>query len=205
LAHAPPKTANLSVIRSIVNAYEDLADAQVRRAAKALKAFQRQIAKKAMRLFHDVGRVGVFVSYSHQDERWCREVQAALADLHNAEQIAYFDDTGLAAGEDWARKITRSIDTASIAVLLVSEHFLQSRFIIERELPRIHDRYRRSNLEMIPVLVDGEIPETLWIRDLQFLKTAHGPLATANLQSREQAMAELAARVGKTSCSGTAK
>jgi len=189
---------NLSMIRSIVNAYEELPEeAQIHDPLEALQEFPRQIAENAKRFFDGLGRVGVFVSYSHHDSAWRREIQAALAGLHDREQIAYFDDTGLEAGDNWSRKIKRSIDTATVAVLLVSDSFLQSEFIREHELPRIEELSRRRKLGVIPVWITGHIPDSSWIGALQLLSAAEGPLAKASPSSVQQAMKALEVRVKK--------
>ena len=191
---------NLSIISSVVSAYEELPDeAHIRDATAALQTFPRQIAQNAGRLFEGIGRVGVFVSYSHLDSPWRTKVQAALAGLLSQEQIAYFDDTGLEAGENWFRKIVRSIDTANVAVLLISDHFMKSDFILKHELPKIEELHQRRKLGVIPVWVSGEIPDSWWMSNLQFHKTAEGPLERATSSSLSQAMDELVQRVKEIS------
>lgn len=79
----------------------------------------------------------VFVSYSHKDKDWLEKFSAVLApDIRNG-RVDYWDDRKLQPGDPWYAKILEGIDTARVAVLLVSPNFLASQFIMEEELPRV--------------------------------------------------------------------
>ena len=57
-------------------------------------------------------------------------------------------------GDEYKRRIASEIDKAQIALLMVSQHFLNSEFIETFELPRIAARAERKELVVIPVLVE---------------------------------------------------
>ncbi len=79
----------------------------------------------------------VFVSYSHRDNDWLDKVRTVLdPDIRNG-RIQYFDDREVEPGDSWYQEIVDAIDKAKVAVLLVSPHFLASKFIVDYELPRI--------------------------------------------------------------------
>jgi tetratricopeptide (TPR) repeat protein len=82
-------------------------------------------------------RTRVFVSYSHKDKPWLEKFNNVIApDIRN-NRIDYWDDHDLKPGDPWYEKILEMINSAKVAVLLVSPNFLASRFIMEEELPRI--------------------------------------------------------------------
>jgi tetratricopeptide (TPR) repeat protein len=79
----------------------------------------------------------VFVSYSHLDNEWLNKLREFLnPDIRNG-RIDYRDDRNLEPGDDWYKLLVEYIAHARVAVLLVSPHFLTSRFIMEKELPLI--------------------------------------------------------------------
>jgi tetratricopeptide (TPR) repeat protein len=82
-------------------------------------------------------RTHVFVSYSHLDQEWLVKLRDVFApDIRN-DRISYWDDRDIKPGNPWYEDIGKAIDHARVALLLVSSHFLASRFIMEEELPRI--------------------------------------------------------------------
>lgn len=185
--------ANLTVIRNIVAAYEDVVeDAQVRRMSAALEGFRRQIKERALNMFQQMGRSSIFVSYSHKDAQWLKQIQQALAGLRTQERVVYFDDTDLKPSETWFRKIIESIDTASIAVLLISDDFLESNFIATHELPRVKRLWQLHKLKVVPVWVNGKMPSAAWMKNIQFVKAGPaGPLAKADEAGQQAGMKEL--------------
>ena len=113
-----------------------------------------------------VAPLRVFISYSHADKRWKDRL---VADLHALPgKIEVWEDTRIDAGSEWNPEIEHEIDRADIAVLLVSDHFLQSQFILEHEVPRLLERKEKQGLRVMPLVVDGEwkgVPP--WLAELQ--------------------------------------
>src|SRR5689334_24563931 len=79
----------------------------------------------------------VFISYSHRDVKWLERLLQHVRPLVRESQIQVFSDREIKVGADWHREIKAALDTASIAVLLISVHFLASDFIMNEELPRL--------------------------------------------------------------------
>ena len=55
--------------------------------------------------------------------------------------------------DEWEQRIFEQLDKADIAVLLITQDFLISPFIKNKELPWIRERYERNELFVLPVLV----------------------------------------------------
>jgi hypothetical protein len=68
--------------------------------------------------------------------------------------VVFWYDKELVASEVFTRRIQEEIDKADIAVLIVSQPFLNSEFIEKFELPRIRARAERRELAVVPVLVE---------------------------------------------------
>src|SRR2546430_17081777 len=74
-------------------------------------------------------RTRVFISYSHADRRFLDRLHVFLKGLEHQGRVDWWDDTRLTPGSDWREKIREAIDTARVAVLLVSADFFASDFI----------------------------------------------------------------------------
>lgn len=85
----------------------------------------------------------IFVSYSHADEKWRKRFEIISRPLGRSEGIRFWSDRDLKAGE-WEPQIERAMRGAVAAILLVSDNFLASDYIIEKELPfllRVRDTW----------------------------------------------------------------
>jgi len=108
----------------------------------------------------------VFISYSHADRRWKERLVTDLRALPG--QIDVWEDDRIEAGSEWNPEIEKAIEQADIAVLLVSEAFFKSPFILEQEVPRLLERRKLNGLRVMPLIVSGEwkgVPP--WLAELQ--------------------------------------
>lgn len=77
----------------------------------------------------------VFISYSHKDTPWLDKLKLFLKPLEDRELIRVWDDTEIHPGADWLADIRRALETARVAVFLVTQNFLASPFIRNEEMP----------------------------------------------------------------------
>jgi len=133
----------------------------------------------------------VFVSYSHEDSRWFEEdslIPWLARSLRRDNVEIWYDRQGLQAGDDFRRRIEEEIDTADLALVMISQGFLTSEFIEEVELPRIRGRAARGELAVIPVLVEPcEWEQIAFIASLQMLPGEPTPLIDYIESDREWA------------------
>jgi hypothetical protein len=95
----------------------------------------------------------VFVSYSHVDERWLQRILVHLRPLQKAGVIDVWSDKMLHPGDDWKTKIEQALESASVAVLLVSADFLASEFVVENELPPLLRAAKTNGTTILSVIV----------------------------------------------------
>jgi hypothetical protein len=81
----------------------------------------------------------VFISYSHKDAKWLEKLKQFLRPLEDQELIRVWDDTEIRAGADWLGDIRKALESARVAVFLITQNFLDSPFIKEHELPKLID------------------------------------------------------------------
>ena len=95
----------------------------------------------------------IFVSYSHQDPKALQQLLRFLEPLGREGLITNWTDKQIRPGEDWHAKIDEVLATATVAVLLVSQDFLNSDFIFGTELPRILARADAGEATVLAVFL----------------------------------------------------
>jgi hypothetical protein len=113
----------------------------------------------------------VFISYSHENDIWLQEWLDKKQTERNPryllglwertvrnQQVAFWydrdEESGLRGGDRWQTRILEEIDRADVAVLLVTQDFIVSSFIRDVELPRMLERAKHGDLEILPILLE---------------------------------------------------
>jgi hypothetical protein len=76
----------------------------------------------------------IFVSYSHADDAWRKRFETVSKPLSRAESMVFWSDKNIRIGE-WEKQIESAMKGAVAAVLLVSDNFVASDYIVDKELP----------------------------------------------------------------------
>lgn len=95
----------------------------------------------------------IFISYSHKDVAWRDHLATHLRALQLQDSLTFWTDEDIGMGEDWLEKIQDAMNTASVAVMLVSPDFLASGFIIREEVRRLLERREQDQMPVFPILV----------------------------------------------------
>jgi tetratricopeptide (TPR) repeat protein len=119
------------------------------------------------------GRRKVFVSYSHQDTEWLKRLQVHLRNLERRGLVELWDDTRIRPGADWRRDIRDALDSASVAILLISADFIASDFIAENELPPLLAAAENRGLTILPLILSPSLFEE--IESLARFQTVNPP------------------------------
>jgi|WetSurMetagenome_2_1015567.scaffolds.fasta_scaffold01787_7 hypothetical protein len=97
----------------------------------------------------------LFISYAHEDEDWRRLIESHLKVLTfgGLANLEVWSDTKLESGSDWKAALEEKMEAAGVAILIVTQFFISSDFILREELPYLLQR-REANqkLTIIPVL-----------------------------------------------------
>ena len=146
----------------------------------------------------------VYISYANEDQRHldqCRSALAPLVDDGITEMLSL--DEKIQPGQRWQQEIEKLIDAADVAILLVSQSYFNSTYVMESELPallrRLLDRRR-----VIPVLVEPTELIAVHYRDerhtehkldldeIGFLGGLRDPLSSLSEEDQAKRWAELA-------------
>lgn len=113
----------------------------------------------------------VFISYSHRDEAWKDRLVPQLQALEMAGlDMKVWHDRKIDGGDKWYPEIQAAIDSAAVAVLLISPDFLASPFCVKEEVPALIRRQEQGGMLLIPVLVRAcPWKAHRWLRERQMI------------------------------------
>lgn len=140
----------------------------------------------------------VFISYSHKDEEWKNRLKTQLAVLENQGLLSVWDDRQIAGGDDWYPAIQQAIESANIAILLISADFLSSKFILGKEVPPLLERRKKEGLWVIPLILKPCPWQTVdWLSKIQGRPLDNKPLSGFDEHNQEYHLSELALEINK--------
>ncbi len=140
----------------------------------------------------------VFISYSHKDEAWKDHLKTHLAVLEHQNLLSIWDDRQIAAGDDWYPEIEQAIESAQIAILLISADFLSSKFILGKEIPPLLERRREKDLRIIPLILKPCSWQTVsWLTKIQGRPIDNKPLSGFDEHNRDHHLSQLALEINE--------
>jgi hypothetical protein len=95
----------------------------------------------------------IFISYSHQNERFREELETHLKPYLRSGTITAWSDRQIEAGSKWFDEIKAALARTSVAVMLVSPDFLASDFIHEHELGPFLKEAEAGGVRILWVLI----------------------------------------------------
>jgi hypothetical protein len=141
-----------------------------------------------------VKRKDVFISYSHADKEYLDRLLVHLKPLEREGLINSWDDTRIEAGQNWQDEIQKALNSAGIAILLVSADYLASDFIINNELPPLLEAAKERGTKIIPVIVKpSRFAQEKNLSRFQAINDPENPLIKMEEDERE----ELYVKVGE--------
>ena len=112
----------------------------------------------------------VFISYSHEDEKWKNRLHSHLGVLEKVGQITIWDDQKIDTEGKYFDIIKNIIYQAAVAVCLISSDYLSSDFRIKEEIPALFSRREKEGMTIIPVLLRPCLWEAVsWLNKPQML------------------------------------
>jgi formylglycine-generating enzyme required for sulfatase activity len=88
--------------------------------------------------------------------------------LKQQDLLDYWTDIEIGIGDTWFQKIQEAMNTATVAIMLISAHFLTSTFIRREEIKRLLERRAEENLPIFPILVlPCDFEAVPWLAELQ--------------------------------------
>jgi len=97
--------------------------------------------------------IPLFVSYSHTDEIFRDEFRGALTPYERTRILNVWDDTCIVPGQNWEDEILAKLTTAKIVVLLLSNDFIGSDYIFQKEMQIARERDKAGECAIVPIVV----------------------------------------------------
>jgi len=98
-------------------------------------------------------QLSVFISYSHEDEKYRHELDRHLAFLRRSSQLSTWHDRMLKPGDEWEQCIAEQLELADIILLLVSPDFASSDYCWSVETKRALERHEQGGTVVVPILI----------------------------------------------------
>jgi class 3 adenylate cyclase len=133
----------------------------------------------------------VFVSYSHQDKDWLTLLRKHLSPYVQVGSVTIWDDTTIGVGDNWRDTIGQALQSACVAVLLVSPDFLASDFIQRNELPPLLTAAQRKGLKIVWLPIVASSYEETPIGQLQAAFSPATPLDTMPPPQQHQTLVKV--------------
>ena len=116
--------------------------------------------------------VRVFVSYSRKDQRYLADdsLLGFLKGLSAEAGVEFWTDERITAGSLWNDEIRTRLEQSDIALVLVSQPFLDSPFCTQTEIESFLDSCRKRGLLIFPIVLSPcEWEHYEWLATRQFL------------------------------------
>ncbi|HMY75252.1 MAG TPA: TIR domain-containing protein, partial [Blastocatellia bacterium] len=117
---------------------------------KAIEAQKKRDIEDAKR---ELKPAGVFVSYSHRDEKLRSELTTHLSALRREGLIDTWHDREIRPGDEWKKELDRHLESARIVLLLVSANFIASDYCVDIEVRRALERHAAGEASVIPIIL----------------------------------------------------
>lgn len=95
----------------------------------------------------------LFISYSHQDEKYKEQLITHLTSLKRRGIISEWHDRKLISGQEWDKAIKQELLDADIILLLISSDFLSSNYCYDIEIKKAMERHEQSEAKVIPIIL----------------------------------------------------
>lgn len=134
----------------------------------------------------------IFISYSHKDEDWKNRLVTHLRELERSGYFKLWHDREIPLGNQWPKEIKNALDTADVAILMISPDFLDSDFIRNKEMPRIKERKEEEKVTVIPLFARPANWKMIpWLAELQGVPKDAAPLSKMHESDIDEVLVEL--------------
>ena len=135
-------------------------------------------------------RSKVFVSYSHHDKEYLKDLQRHFKPF--LDKIDFWDDSKILPGQVWENEITNAINETKVAILLLSTDFLGSDFIANNELPPLLKAADDDGAVILVVILKpclfDEFPK---LNQYQAMNPPSNPISKMDENEREELLVNL--------------
>jgi formylglycine-generating enzyme required for sulfatase activity len=137
----------------------------------------------------------LFISYSHVDRGWVERLQTMIRPLVRSEALRLWDDSQIPPGAKWKVEIEKALASAKVALLLVSDDFLASEFVTNKELPPLLRAAEEEGLCILWVCLGPCFYEATPIHEYQSVLPPGEPLEALSPVRQKAALKTIAGAI----------
>ncbi len=193
-------TAGADAAQSALRTFGDRLDAPERtelRIASTENAAERDAERAIRDMQRQLGQPDrhVFISYSHRDRDWLERFETHLEPYVRNGRVTIWSDEGIRVGDAWKPAIDEALASTSIALLLVTEHYLASDFVAREELPYFEEAARQGKVRIMWVPIRSAAWDQTSLARIQAAHDTSQPLEAMNDAARSDAMTAICRQV----------
>jgi TIR domain len=133
----------------------------------------------------------VFISYSRKDAKWLEKFKQFLRPLEEQDLIRVWDDTEIRPGAEWLGEIGKALESARVAVFLVTQNFLDSPFIRDKELPALVEAATNRGCLIFWIAVSSSTIEDSPLAKFQGAISPNSPLDLMSEPEQNKVLTEI--------------
>jgi hypothetical protein len=138
----------------------------------------------------------VFLCYNHEDEREKEALLAHLGGLQHEGLLKALSDDQIGVGVDWEQAIDDIIAQAKAAILLITANFLNSKFIIDKEVPALLAQEEKGELIIYPIIARPCAWKHIsWLRQIKTWPANNSPIWGRGENHVDERLAKIADEV----------
>jgi len=142
-------------------------------------------------------RTGIFIAYCFPEKKWFDRVHAAVKPVVGTESIVVWDERRLRVGAGWKAELSDVLANRRVAMLIVSDIFLESDFITSAKLPALLESEREQGLKICWVLASHCLFETTGLNAADAGNDPNQALDGLGLEKRDAELAAIARSVAQ--------
>jgi RNA polymerase sigma factor (sigma-70 family) len=123
-----------------------------------------------------IQRDQLFISYCHKDKIWLDKLSPYLSTIENFNGIKTWNDKIIMPGDTWNKEITKALHSAKVAVFLVSQNFLASKFIKEKEMDYFLEINKNQTIPIFWIAISSCLFDCTSLKSIQCANDPHTPL-----------------------------
>ncbi len=140
----------------------------------------------------------IFLSYSHKDKKYLSDFRSHFSTVNEGALI--WDDSKISVGQNWKFEIDKALKSSIASILFVSSNFLNSKFIMEEELPYILESSEEQKKLILliflkPVLLDN-FPK---LAEIQGVNSPNNTLLDMNEAQKERLWVQIIKEINAVS------
>jgi hypothetical protein len=132
----------------------------------------------------------LFISYSHNDERWADRLRDHLAALRQEGLVEDWYDRKIQPGENWEEAIATELNRSNVIIPLISANFLASDYCTGIEMTKALELHERGEARIVPIILRAVDWEGTSFGKLQALPRDGKPILSH--RDRDQALRDVA-------------